>query len=580
MIEQLGKILLKSGQTDDHAIQKALFLQEQRNRPGGEHVYIGDILKGEFGCSEEAISRALAAQFAVDFISALDEKTGLEFLRELPMEFVRESCFFPLEKNETIMTVAISDPMDLDTILSLQTLTGLDIHIGLTTPTELKRARSAVFESPSMLNQSAGLISKEYSRNALPDENSMSVEEIKKRTESEPVVKMASLIFDEALKLKASDIHIEPAETAAIIRYRIDGLLTQHMETSREMYVPLTSRIKIMADLDIAEKRVPQDGRIRYENDGEQYDFRVSTLPTHWGEKTVVRILKHDTTMLSMSKIGLGERELQAISECIEKPQGMVFVTGPTGSGKSSTLFAALNAIRAKAINITTIEDPIEYKIEGLNQVQINERAGVTFASTLRSILRQDPDVILVGEIRDRETAEIAMQASQTGHLVFSTLHTNDAISAITRLKDLGIPGFLISSSLLAILAQRLVRLLCPNCKHKAPVPQDVKARWHTLLADTPLPESFRPVGCQACHGLGYKGRVGIFELVTVSDAVRDLITENAAENKIRRYLRSIGMKTLIQNGIDKIDYGITTPEELLRVVMVEDIVKMKEIEN
>jgi type II secretory ATPase GspE/PulE/Tfp pilus assembly ATPase PilB-like protein len=580
MIEQLGKILLKSGQTDNSAIQKALFLQEQRNRSGGEHVYLGEILKSEFGCSEEAISRALAEQFGIDFVSALEEKTGAEFLRELPMEFVREFRFFPVEKNETIMTVAVSDPLDLDTILSLQALTGLDISIGLTTPTELKRAMSAVFEGPSLLSQSAGLISKEYSRNALPDENSMSVEEIKKRTESEPVVKMASLIFDEALKLKASDIHIEPAETAAIIRYRIDGLLTQHMETSREMYVPLTSRIKIMADLDIAEKRVPQDGRIRYENNDEQYDFRVSTLPTHWGEKTVVRILKHDTTMLSMSKIGLGERELQALSECIEKPQGMVFVTGPTGSGKSSTLFAALNAIRAKAINITTIEDPIEYKIEGLNQVQINERAGVTFASTLRSILRQDPDVILVGEIRDRETAEIAMQASQTGHLVFSTLHTNDAISAITRLKDLGIPGFLISSSLLAILAQRLVRLLCANCKQKGPAPEDVKARWRTLLADTPLPESFRPVGCQACHGLGYKGRVGIFELVTVSDAVRDLIAENAAENKIRRYLRSIGMKTLIQNGIDKIDYGITTPEELLRVVMVEDIVKMKEIDS
>jgi len=269
MIEQLGKILLKSGQTDDSTIQKALFLQEQRNRLGGEHVYLGEILKGEFGCSEEAISRALATQFAVDFISALDDKTGLEFLRELPMEFVRESRFFPLEKNETIMTVAVSDPLDLDTILSLQALTGLDIRIGLTTPTELKRAMSAVFESPSLLSQSAGLISKEYSRNALPDENSMSVEEIKKRTESEPVVKMASLIFDEALKLKASDIHIEPAETTAIIRYRIDGLLTQHMETSREMYVPLTSRIKIMADLDIAEKRVPQDGRIRYVNDGE-----------------------------------------------------------------------------------------------------------------------------------------------------------------------------------------------------------------------------------------------------------------------------------------------------------------------
>jgi type IV pilus assembly protein PilB len=478
------------------------------------------------------------------------------------------------------MIVAVSDPSDLDTLLTLQAMTAGIIQTYLTTPSELKRAVTAVFEGKSLLNQSAGTISKEYTRKAQPDESSLSVEEIKKRTESEPVVKMASLIFDEALKLKASDIHIEPGENSAIIRFRIDGLLTQHMEISKEMYVPLTSRIKIMADLDIAEKRVPQDGRIRYENNQEQYDFRISTLPTHWGEKTVIRILKHDTTMLSMSKIGLGEKELHAINECIEKPQGMVFVTGPTGSGKSSTLFAALNAIRKKAINITTIEDPIEYKIEGCNQVQINERAGVTFASTLRSILRQDPDVILVGEIRDRETAEIAMQASQTGHLVFSTLHTNDAISAITRLKDLGIPGFLISSSLLAILAQRLVRLLCPHCKKKTAISREIKERWRIVLPDIPLPDSFQPVGCTACHGLGYKGRVGIFEIVLVNDAIRDLISENATENKIRLYQRSIGMKTLIQNGVDKIEQGITTPEELLRVVMVEDIVKMKEINN
>jgi type II secretory ATPase GspE/PulE/Tfp pilus assembly ATPase PilB-like protein len=578
MIEQLGKLLLKSGQTDEGVLQKALSLQEKSNQSEGKHTYIGEILYREFGCSEESVFRALAEQFGLSYIPTLDEKTGIELMRGISMELLRESNFFPVEKNDTFMTIALGDPFDLDTVLTVQALTGLDIQIALAAPAEIKRAMAAIFEGSSLLNRSAGIISKEYSRTGQADENSMSVEEIKKRTESEPVVKMATLIFNEALKLKASDIHIEPAENIAVIRYRIDGLLTQHMETSREMYIPLTSRIKIMADLDIAEKRVPQDGRIRYENEGEQYDFRVSTLPTHWGEKTVIRILKHDTTMLSMAKIGLGDKELGALTECIEKPQGMVFVTGPTGSGKSSTLFAALNAIRMKAINITTIEDPIEYKIEGLNQVQINERAGVTFASTLRSILRQDPDVILVGEIRDRETAEIAMQASQTGHLVFSTLHTNDAISAITRLKDLGIPGFLISSSLLAILAQRLVRMLCPNCKHIAAVPEEVKARWRTLLADTPLPESFRPLGCSVCHGLGYKGRVGIFEIVLVSDAVRDLITENASENKIRHYMRSIGMKTLIQNGVDKIAQGITTPEELLRVVMVEDIVKMKEL--
>jgi type II secretory ATPase GspE/PulE/Tfp pilus assembly ATPase PilB-like protein len=278
---------------------------------------------------------------------------------------------------------------------------------------------------------------------------------------------------------------------------------------------------------------------------------------------------------LSLSRIGFTDKELESINELIEKPQGMIFVTGPTGSGKSSTLFGCLNAIRQKAINITTIEDPIEYKVQGINQVQINEKAGVTFASTLRSILRQDPDVILVGEIRDRETAEIAIQASQTGHLVFSTLHTNDAVSAITRLKDLGIPGFLISSSLLAILAQRLVRLLCPECKKKAPVSHEIQERWRMVFSGDLLPDSYQPVGCEACHNLGYKGRTGIFELALISDAVRDLIADNSAESKIRQYLRSAGMKTLLQNGIEKIERGLTSPEELLRVVMVEDIVNM-----
>jgi Type II secretory pathway, ATPase PulE/Tfp pilus assembly pathway, ATPase PilB len=580
MIEQLGQLLKNTNCIDDAVLYKALSMQTDRENGKGMHALLGEILIAHFGCSEEAVFRALALQASMPFVPLINEKINQGVLRDIPIDFLREGRFFPIDKDDGTITAILADPFDLDTVLSLQALTGTVVQTRLTTPSELKRAMGAVFEGDSLLKQSMGMISREYEENVQTDETLLSVEEIKKRTESEPVVKMAGLIFDEALKLKASDIHIEPGEHNAVIRYRIDGLLTQHMETSKWMYVPLTSRIKIMADLDIAEKRVPQDGRIRYENKGERYDFRVSTLPTHYGEKTVIRILKHDTTMLSLSKIGLGEKELHAINECIEKPQGMIFVTGPTGSGKSSTLFAALNAIRKKAINITTIEDPIEYKIEGLNQVQINEKAGVTFASTLRSILRQDPDVILVGEIRDRETAEIAMQASQTGHLVFSTLHTNDAISAITRLKDLGIPGFLISSSLLAILAQRLVRVLCPKCKQKAEVSQEIKARWRAVMSDTPLPDPFGPVGCPECHGLGYKGRVGIFEIVLVNDAIRDLITENATENKIRLYQRSIGMKTLIQNGIDKIEQGITTPEELLRVVMVEDIVKMKEINN
>ena len=580
MIELLGTILKNENAIDGQTLEEALSMQQATEQSNGEHEALGALLIRHFGVSEEVIYRALARQFSLEFVPNIIEKADNEIIHQLPVELLKEARLYPLNHDDAVARVIVIDPLDMEGFLSFKAMTGLVVEALLTTPTELKRAVDGLFEGDSMLKQSLGTISKEFEKQLELDETALSIEEMKKRTESEPVVKMAALIFDEAIKLQASDIHIEPGEHGANIRYRIDGLLSRHMETTRGMYVPLTSRIKIMADLDIAEKRVPQDGRIRYTSQGEQYDFRVSTLPTHHGEKTVIRILKHDTSLLSLPRIGMAEKELKAITELIEKPQGMIFVTGPTGSGKSSTLFACLNAIRKKAINITTIEDPIEYKIEGVNQVQINEKAGVTFASTLRSILRQDPDVILVGEIRDRETAEIAIQASQTGHLVFSTLHTNDAISAITRLKDLGIPGFLISSSLLGILAQRLVRVLCARCREKSNVSQEIRDRWRVVFGGAPMPDAYRAVGCEACHMIGYQGRVGIFEMVLVSDAVRDLITGEGAESLLRQHLHAAGMKTLIQNGMEKIEQGITTPEELLRVVMVEDIVSLKEHKN
>jgi type II secretory ATPase GspE/PulE/Tfp pilus assembly ATPase PilB-like protein len=515
-------------------------------------------------------------QFGLPFLVEIEGKINRDLMSELSFDMLKDTDCLPLEHNDVVLKAVVSDPLDLSSILLVEAATGLVVECSLTPPSKMAAAKKKLFEGTSFLKESVGKISREYERQAQGDE-SLSLEEIKERTESEPVVKMASLIFDEAIKLSASDIHIEPTEHNAVVRYRIDGMLTQHMETTQSMYVPITSRIKIMADLDIAEKRVPQDGRIRYSHEGELYDFRVSTLPTHHGEKTVIRILKHDAGLLELSVIGIGPKEYNALSELIEKPQGMVFVTGPTGSGKSSTLFACLNRIRTKAINITTIENPIEYKVQGVNQVQINDKAGVTFAATLRSILRQDPDVILIGEIRDHETAEIAVQAAQTGHLVLSTLHTNDAIAAITRLRDLGVPGFLISSSLLGILAQRLVRVLCPACKKRADTKGEELARWKLMLPGIPMPEHFVPRGCEACHKMGYRGRTGIFELAMVNDAVRDMISENATDGALRAHFRAAGMKTMIQNGVEKIEQGITSPEELLRVVMVEDILGLRQ---
>ena len=541
-----------------------------------QKIRIGQVLIGSGKVPERLLYEALAEQLLLEFVPHVENIISMDLLRELPTELFRDGRCFPVSSNESVLRVVMADPFDLDIVQQATLASELVVETILTTPSEMALMRGKLFEGDTMFKQSAGKISREYERQLQTDET-LSLEEIRERTESEPVVKMVSLIFNEAIKLNASDIHVEPSELGAMVRFRIDGMLRQYTEISKWMVLPLTSRIKILADLDIAEKRIPQDGRIRYSQGNQAFDFRVSTLPTHFGEKTVIRLLKHDKTLLDLRNLGIPESEMMKFTELIQKPQGMIFVTGPTGSGKSSTLFACLNQIKHKAINITTIENPIEYKLDGVNQVQINEKAGVTFAAALRSILRQDPDVILVGEIRDKETAQIAVQASQTGHLVLSTLHTNDAISAITRLRDLDIPGFLISSSILAIIAQRLVRVLCPHCKRESAVSEDTQKRWNSILGSYSIPRTFSAPGCEKCNNLGFKGRMGVFELVTVNETIRSLISENASETTLRRAFRDEGCMSIIQDGISKIEQGVTTPEELLRVVLVEDIIQSKQ---
>jgi type IV pilus assembly protein PilB len=557
-------------------IKKKLLLQDSvldnaASKAKEKGTRIGETLIENNIVSEELLFQTLAQQFSMEFISKIENLIDMDLLRELPTELFKQGRCFPLESSETVLKIVVGDPLDIEIVQLAELYSDLLVQTALSTPSEMKKVSNRLFEGNTLFKQSAGKISREYEKQKQAEET-LSLEEIRQRTESEPVVRMVSLIFDEAVKLNVSDIHIEPSENDAIVRFRIDGMLRQYTELSKWMFTPLTSRIKILADLDIAEKRIPQDGRIRYVQNGQAFDFRVSTLPTHFGEKTVIRILKHDQSLLDLKNLGFSESQLEKVFELVEKPQGMIFVTGPTGSGKSSTLFACLNRIKHKAINITTIENPIEYKLEGVNQVQINEKAGVSFATALRSILRQDPDVILIGEIRDSETAQIAVQASQTGHLVFSTLHTNDAISAITRLKDLGIPDFLISSSLLAIIAQRLVRVLCVNCKRESEMSDELKKRWISILGSDSFPKTFSAPGCESCNFTGYKGRAGIFEIVSVNEKIRSLISENISETSLRKKLREDGFKTLLQDGISKVEQGITTPEELLRVVMIEDM--------
>ncbi|MGH8457333.1 MAG: ATPase, T2SS/T4P/T4SS family, partial [Stenotrophobium sp.] len=395
------------------------------------------------------------------------------------------------------------------------------------------------------------------------------------RNEKTPAVRLVSAILASAAAKKASDIHIEPQPLGTVVRIRVDGVLREMTHVPAELTSFLVSRIKILADMDISERRTPQDGRFLCQIGKNSMDMRVSTLPTHSGEKVVMRLLDPSASRVGFEKLGLVQENSSALQTVLAMPQGMLLVTGPTGSGKSTTLYACLNTLRSPSVNIITVEDPIEYRVEDINQVQINAKAGLTFAGTLRSMLRQDPNVIMVGEIRDQETAEIALQAAQTGHLVLSTLHTNDAIAAITRLLDLGIQGFLISASVSAVIAQRLVRKLC-TCAEKVPMTDEHAAR---LLAggivdfDTHV---HVPAGCAKCDMSGYKGRVGIYELLLLDEQIRSAVRSGARDEEIRNLARSGGMRLMQEDALEKVKNGVTTMEEVLRVVPFDNALTVR----
>ena len=479
----------------------------------------------------------------------------------LTYEFLKMNRLVPISQNDNRLDVALADPFNSGALESLAQLTGMAIQPWLAAEERILRK----VESDYGLG-SRGLES--LANHQFGELEAGGLDSLDELSSEAPVIRLLNFLVDRAVNLGASDIHVEPQENFLRVRYRIDGVLTEREQLDKNFHAPLTSRVKIMAQLNIAERRLPQDGRINLKVGGQSMDLRVSTLPTTFGESVVLRLLYRDTLSWELSGVGVSQAQLDRILELIARPYGLILVTGPTGSGKTTTLYCALKQINSPDAKTITIEDPVEYRLHGVNQIQVNSSIGLTFASGLRSILRQDPDIILVGEIRDAETAGIAIHAALTGHMVFSTLHTNDAAGAITRLQDMGVDSYLISSALTTVMAQRLVRQLCPECRK--PVKVDDQMLAHQGIEAEPGQHTIYTAGaCEACGQRGYVGRTGIFEMMEISDEVRELINRQADTESLRQQALNEGMLTLRQDGWLKVQAGVTSLEEVLRVTSV-----------
>jgi type IV pilus assembly protein PilB len=458
------------------------------------------------------------------------------------------------------------DPLDLITIDNLRHMTGCEINPIIATKADLQRAIDEFYGREDLLKDaiSDSYELEEFKVEKTGEEQDLSLDELISRAEEAPIVKLVDLLLMQAIKDRVSDIHIEPFKSKINIRYRIDGVLYEIPPPAKHLLPALVSRIKILSNLDIAERRLPQDGSFFVKVEKKGVDIRVSTVPTIYGEKVVMRILDKSATPLDLGELGFQPKELESFRKAIVSPHGLILVTGPTGSGKTTTLYAALNEIKSPHKNICTVEDPVEYKLEGINQVQIKPRIGLTFANALRSFLRQDPDIIMVGEVRDLETAQICIRSSLTGHLVLSTLHTNDAPSAISRLVDIGIEPYLTSSSLILVAAQRLVRKLCPECK-------EAYEATPKIMSDFGIKQEllYKPKGCDYCSHTGYRGRIAIYEIIVINDKLKEMISRGAGLGEIKSVVREMGVSSLTSAGIKKVEEGISSIEEVLSTTMV-----------
>ncbi|MBW2103085.1 MAG: Flp pilus assembly complex ATPase component TadA [Deltaproteobacteria bacterium] len=555
---KLGELLVETGLLERGQLERAL----QGHRDSGKRL--GETLIDMDFLSEEEIAFALAMQLRIPFIDMKDHPIEPQVLELVPEEVCRRYLCIPIQRQGNSLQVTMADPLDLNMIKELQFVTGLNITPAISTPSQIIEHLQRHYHPETSLGDVADEIAGEeflefYSEE--PEE-----EESLDKLKDSPFVKMVDLIIKNAIKKGASDVHIEAQENAVRVRNRVDGVLHDSIRLPRWTHPIIVSRIKVLGGMNIAERRLPQDGRIKVKASNVSVDLRVSTLPTFYGEKAVIRILNREEASVTIEELGFSEKNHTILRSFIRQPQGMVLITGPTGSGKTSTLYACMREIVSEESNIITVEDPVEYELEGINQVQVNEKVGLTFPFVLRSILRQDPDVIMVGEIRDEETAEIALQASLTGHLVLSTLHTNDAPTAVTRLMDIGMPPFLIATSVMGVVAQRLVRVICPECKEEYVPDPELLARLSMREQDLPF-TFYRGAGCENCNGTGFKGRTAIEEVMIMGHKLRELVQARATADTLREAAMATGMTTLGISGLRKIRLGVTTIEEVLKAV-------------
>ncbi|MGL6106680.1 GspE/PulE family protein [Romboutsia sp.] len=554
---RIGDKLVQYGYITEEQLQKALSLQR------GTGKRIGEILIEQGLITAELLTNVLTELLNVDSIDLTPSNIKPEAIHKVPQNICKRYKVFPYKIEDNRLYLAMEDPQNMEAIQDVRRITGMDVVSNIATTSEINQAID-LWYSGTDIDKAIS----EYARNEI---NSTIKDEItgEEDVNSAPIVRLVHGILESAVRKKASDIHIEYDGDLMRVRFRVDGILMEHMKTSAKAYKAIISRIKIMANLNISEKRLPQDGRIYLIVDNKPVDFRVSTMPTSKDEKVVMRVLDKSSFMVSKEKLGFTQESIKMYDSFLAKPYGLILVVGPTGSGKTTTLYSMLNQLNDVEKNILTIEDPVEYELQGVNQSQINYKAGLDFASALRSFLRQDPDIIMVGEIRDHDTAEIAIRASLTGHLVLSTLHANTAVGAISRLSDMNIDSFLITSSLVGVVAQRLVRKICPFCKYEYEASVgDKKALGYDLDKDLKL---YRGEGCDKCNNTGYKGRLGIYEMIQITKSIRDLIDQGAKEDVILAKANELGMKTMRQDAAIKVMEGQTTVEEMIRATFISD---------